>query len=617
MGCDSAKINVNRRCIRAVVIGTLIANGWLFQGCGPTNSGVIERKAAEVSEPKSRLKLDFGSLDQAQSSARISANFVDVAAQVGLNFTYHNDAAAGNLYLPEALGGGAAAFDFDLDGWCDVYLANGRTLPAHLPQTEHQDRLFRNVAGRFQDVTKEASLFEFDYSHGVAVGDFNVDGFDDVAVANFGRPRVFINQGDGSFRELVVDFLDDHQSFWVAPLFVDLNGDGMEDLLFASYVNWGYDSEPEMFAHGLGYPSPGQFSGGPYLALQNQGDLTFQDRTTSLGFTAATKCLGMAAADLDHDLKLEIYVANDGEANACYTQGTGQGIDSRVTNATRHSSIKPFSQSDHPVPWHDIAERSGTAGSEDGLNEASMCVTFADFTRNGWTDVFVTNYYLKKNTLYANKGNLSFRDVSRAIRLDVVGGPYVSFGSVPIDVDLDGWWDVFVANGHVIGPDAPINEMPCQLLQNLEGVFFDVSANSGPFFDQQALGRCAVTLDTKNRGLPDVLVTFTDRPVSLVENRSESDRAWLCLEVFDPQHRPLTGGRMELQFKDHSVVIPWTAGGSYIGESQKRWTLGLGSNGEIPVVTIHWPDGEVDTWESLSSRVIHRFAPGQLQRYQP
>lgn len=246
-----------------------------------------------------------------------------------------------------------------------------------------------------------------------------------------------------------------------------------------------------------------------------------------------------------------------------------------------------------------------------------MCVTLADFTRNGWTDIFVTNYYLKKNTLYANKGALSFRDTSRAVRLDIVGSPYVSFGSVPIDIDLDGWWDLFIANGHVIGPNAPINEMPCQVLHSSQGVFFDVSEAAGNFFQQQALGRCVVTVDSKNRGLPDVLVTYSDRAVSLVENQSPLEHSWLCLEAIDPQHRALTAGRMELQFAEHTLVIPWSAGGSYIGESQKRWTIGLGPSGQLPIVKVHWPNGHVDTWDSLDSQTICRLAPGRLQSYRP
>ncbi|MDP1564526.1 MAG: CRTAC1 family protein [Pirellulaceae bacterium] len=586
-------------------------------GCGPSNANPNGRPSTETVPAKPRLKLDFGKPNDAQSVATVFANFVDVASEVGLNFSYYNDAAAGRLYLPEALGGGAAAFDYDLDGWCDVFLANGRILPAHQAQREHHDSLFRNVNGRFQHVTHLASLYEFDYSHGVAVGDLNVDGFDDIFVANLGQARLFINQGDGSFLELSLDLLTANSSFWVAPLFVDLDGDGLEDLLLASYVDWNYDSELEMYQHGLGYPSPDQFNGGPYLALHNRGDSTFQDRTKLWGFTATAKCLGIAATDLDHDLKPEVYVANDGTANACYTQGLGQGINSRVTNASRYNSVTERSPTDSPNVWRDMAEKSGTAGSEDGLNEASMCVTLADFTRNGWTDIFVTNYYLKKNTLYANKGGLSFRDTSRAIRLDVAGSAYVSFGSVPLDIDLDGWWDVFIANGHVIGPQAPINEMPCQVLHSLEGVFFDVSATAGSFFQQQALGRCVVTLDSKNRGATDVLVTFTDRAVSLVENQAPAAHSWLCLEAFDPQHRALTGGRMELQFPNHTLVIPWTAGGSYLGESQKRWTIGLGPSGVLPVVKVYWPDGRVDSWDSLSARAICRLAPGRLQQYLP
>ena len=602
---------------RARLVAVGVAFFSFYFGCDAAKPNGVGPADLKTAKPKVPLKLDFGTDTIVRAKTAFAANMVDVAAEKGLDFSYYNDAGAGNLYLPEALGGGAAAFDFDLDGYCDVYLANGRTLPAHQPQSEHRDHLFRNIGGCFANVTDHSGLREFDYTHGVAVGDVNGDGFDDVLVANFGQASLFVNQGDGSLVELQIDALESNPSFWVAPLFVDLNSDGLEDLLLVSYVEWSYDSELEMFEHGLGYPSPGQFRGGPYLALENQGDLTFQDRTSTWGFTEPAKCLGISAADLDHDLQPEIYVANDGIANACYSMSLGSEIDSRVTNASRGPKGQEFVTTNGQRRWLNLAERAGVAGSEDGQNEASMCVTFADFSRNGWADIFVTNYLLKKNTLYANKGHLSFRDISRGVRLDVVGSPFVSFGAVPIDLNLDGWWDVFVANGHVIGPKAPINEMTCQVLHNFEGVFFDASAASGSFLEMQALGRCVVTLDVMNSGLPAVLVTFTDRPVALVENQIDLAGSWLCLEVFDPRHRPLTGGRIELQFPDRSLVIPWTAGGSYIGECQKRWTLGLGPKGEMPIIKVFWPHGQVDTWESLPAGTLCRLAPGLLQRDTP
>lgn len=359
---------MGRPCRKWILVVALTAWNFVFFGCDATKFVATERFDFDPSKPKPRLHLDFGPSISLQTESKVSANFVDVAADVGLRFTYHNDAAAGNLYLPEALGGGAAAFDYDLDGWCDLYFANGRSLPALQLQLEHRDRLFRNVGGRYGESTDQAHLYEFDYSHGVAVGDLNIDGFEDIMVANLGRPRVFLNQGDGSFQELLLDSLQIPSSFWVAPLLVDLDDDGLEDLLLVSYVDWNYASEREMFDHGLGYPSPGQFDGGPYLALHNQGDLTFQDRTTSWGFTATAKCLGIAAADFDHDLKPEIYVSNDGTANACYTKGRGLEINTRVTNASRLSGSSEYSTADPIDLWRDMAERSGIAGSEDGLN---------------------------------------------------------------------------------------------------------------------------------------------------------------------------------------------------------------------------------------------------------
>lgn len=583
----------------------------LLLGCAPGDPASNPSQVSGETREKLSIPIDFGTLTE--ETNKVSGTiFADEAVGVGLTFQYFNDAASGNLYLPEALGGGVAAFDFDLDGLCDLYFANGTGLPVSLQNTSVNDALFRNEGSRFSHITDKASVREFGYSHGVAIGDFNRDGFEDVLVANLGSPTLFRNQGDGTFESVNLVSALAPASFWLAPLMVDLDGDGFEDLLIASYVDWDYEDDREVYEGGIvGYPSPGQFRGGPVWAAKNLGNGEFEDQTVGFGFLGKTKCLGIGAVDLDLDLRPEIYIANDGDANQLYTTTSKLGFNSAVTNAARESSRKSVEDTPADGTWREVAEWAGVAGAYFGANEASMCVTAADFSRSGLPDLFVTNYYQKKNTLYTNKGDLSFRDTSVANRLDVIGRPYVSFGAIAFDFDLDTWCDLFVANGHVISPNFPINQMPSQLLLNVEGVFFDVSSSAGDYFQTKGLGRAVCSLDAFNEGRVDLVVTYTDRPVAFLRSTQQSEKPRLTFEILDPQHRVMTGARIELRYENHRQVIPVMTGGSYISESQKRWTVGLESPEKAPEVVIHWTDGRQDHWVDLPPDTIWRFSPGQ------
>ncbi|GEM_PF-505487 len=536
---------------------------------------------------------------------------VDVAAQRGLVFQYHSDDDSGNMYLPEVMGAGVSCLDFDLDGWCDIYLPNGTTLQKDAPDSRFQDALFRNVAGQFVDVTAVSGILELEYSHGCAIGDYNRDGFEDLLIANFGVSKLFVNQGDGTFLEVKCHALSASDSWWTSPLFVDIDNDGFEDIVLASYAKWYFDDVAGAYDHGVGYPGPERFDSSPILALLSDGTGSFSDQTENFGFDKKGKAMGIAAVDLDHDLKNEIYIANDSMSNFLFTRSRSLRFDQKLANASRVASAQAIDPQTAEHQWLEVAEWAGIACGSTGLNEASMCVTLADFDQNSWTDIFVSNYYLRKNTLYSNKGDLNFRDISAATRMDSIGMHFVSFGAIALDYDLEGQWDLIIANGHVIGPSSPIYRLPCQLVRNLDGTFIDISEHAGEFFKVQSLGRGVASLDFDNDGDTDILVTHNDRNVALLDNRTPRKHRLIAFEIMDPKHGMLAGGRIELDFGNRKTCIPIVAGGSYLCESQKKWTIGLGHEDIVPKIEVYWNDGQVDKWQDIQANQLTRLSPGR------
>ncbi|MBL8891036.1 MAG: CRTAC1 family protein [Planctomycetaceae bacterium] len=511
---------------------------------------------------------------------------IDRAAEVGLDFHYYNNVEARQRHLPETIGGGVAAFDYDLDGWCDLYFSNGAVWDTSSSYLRHDDALYRNRSGSFVKLSGEAAINEDQFSMGSSVGDLNSDGFDDVLVANLAGGRILWNQGDGTFASDDRILGRSSSELWNAPLIVDVNRDQHVDLFLANYGQWDIDLPRPTYSHGVGYPRPESLLAGGPLVLLSHGDGRFAEVNSEPSFKGATKCLGLAAVDLDLDLKPEIYIANDGIANLLFAQ-------------------------DREGNWREIAENSGVAASGDGNFEASMCVTPMDFRNSGSVDLYLTNYIAAKNTLYVNDGALRFRDASESVRNDVIGRPYVGWGAVAIDFDLDGWQDLLIANGHIIAPTVSNFRMPSQLAQNVQGELFDLSARSGDWFRRAANGRAVATLDYNHDGIMEAVTTYTDAPVSLVVNSIPPQNHWVCLEVADPRHRSLVGGRFEIERHGTKITIPWIAGGSYLSDSQRRWTVGLGAQAGTIRVTAYWPDGTVDDWPTIEANSIVRLLPSR------
>lgn len=559
-------------------------------GCsdGPSAKPAVQQPAAS---PKLGQKIQFDAiLDQTKLTN--PPNFVEVAKDLGVNFKYFNDAREKRYFFPEILGGGFACLDYDLDGWPDMYCSNGRFLPLSLDDPEHFDCLLRNRGGsQLVDVSELAAVRENGFAHGCTFGDLNGDGFDDLAIACFGSISILFNQGDGTFARIDAENFKYEPTWSVCPVICDLDHDGISDLLVVNYVKWNYEVPACTYDNIRGYCGPGEFDGQRDYVFLNQGDGRLVESGAAIGFNSIGKGLAVAVLDWDHDLQPEVYIANDLVANFYY----------RLVSS-------------NPIQYIEDASKAGVAVCVNGLSEASMSVTPGDFSRNGWTDIFVTNYYKQKNTLYANRGKGQFRDMSFAARTQKTGELFLGFGAVAIDFDKDGWLDLFVGNGHVLGPEHLPNQLTNQILHNNSGAFDDVSSQGGDFFKVLTLSRGVVSLDFDQDLDSDVVVNHLDRPISILRNDSATPNRSVSLQLCSPQHQPLEGSRIEITVGGKVQTLPIYAGGSYFTDSPREWIIGVGANDTIDQVRVYWRDGQVDSWDGLEAGQRWQFQPGRKIR---
>lgn len=532
-------------------------------------------------------------LDEAAPVVEVRPAFSDVAQQVGIDFTFFNDEVAGRYFLPEVMGGGAAWLDYDLNGYLDLYLLNGAVLAAPDPcQTQHVNRLFRGDGSRFRDVAAPAGAQQGGgYGQGCCVGDFDADGFPDLYVCNYGPNRLFKNNGDGTFQD-VTDHAAVGDPLWgTSPVWVDLNDDGLLDLFVTNYLDCTFANHKVCDYDGKqGYCGPGAHDAVPDRAYLNDGDGIFTEASERLGLNAPDgKGLAVAVADFDSDAKPEIYVANDMADNFLYRR-RGSGSD---------------------LHYENVASAAGCGVSGDGSRIASMGLSCADFDGDGRVDIFVTNFYAKGNVLYRNLGDLLFVDDRRRARTAASSFQNLGFGTVPFDYDLDGARDLFVANGHVLGPLYSPNEMHPQLLHNDgTGCFDDVSPIAGPYFEDLWLGRGAAGADYDNDGDIDLVVTHLHRPVALLRNETRTGNHFIGFELRTPNRVPPLGGRIVVTAADRRTVVPVVGAGSYLCESDPRVVIGLGKWDRDVEVEVYWPSGGVDRFQGLASDRYWRIKEG-------
>jgi len=532
---------------------------------------------------------------EAASSAAI---FREAAAATGLSFQ-HFTGSTGQYFLPEIMGAGVALFDYDDDGDLDVYLLQGTMLDpskgsgqARFPPAPGQrpgNRLFRNelIPGgelRFSDVTEEAGVGFEGYGMGVAVGDYDGDGYLDLYVTNFGPNVLYRNNGDGTFSDVTRDAGLDDPRWSTSAAFVDYDRDGDLDLYFANYIDFTITNNKECFdptgTHD--YCTPTTYRSVPSRLFRNEGNGKFVDVSSAAGLGAAFgNGLGVTCADFDNDGWVDLYVANDGTANQLW-RNMGDGT------------------------FEDTALMAGAAYSADGRAEAGMGVTAADFDGDGDEDLFMTHLAQETNTLYVNNGRGEFRDETDRSGLGAVSMPYTGFGSSWFDYDNDGRLDLFVANGAVTiveslrGTPYPFRQRNLLLRGGEGGRYQDVSAQAGAALELSEVSRGAAFGDIDNDGDVDIVLTNNNGPVRLLLNEAGSARPTLGVKLRSGQgNREAIGARVALLRQGKPPV--WRRAhrdGSYLSSSGIQVFFAI-ENETIEGIGVIWPRGGQERFDNL------------------
>ncbi len=504
--------------------------------------------------------------------------FTDVAQPLGLDFAYYTGQSP-YRWLVETLGGGVGAFDYDLDGWPDLFFSQGNQLPVGSGVERKSDCLFRNDGGqRMLNVTSSARLDRAAYGHGCAVGDLDNDGFPDLVVCNYGAVVVYHNRGDGTFDDMtrVCGVLS---SAWsTSATFHDLDRDGDLDLYIVNYLQAPFATLEPCRSQGRYLAChPSTLAAAQDAYWENLGNGQFRDRTREAGVVAEHgKGLGVMIADLETVGQPLIFVANDSTPNSLYRW-----------------PASPAGKS----PAEDVALHYGVAVNEEGAAEACMGVACGDVDRDGRLDLFVTNFGGETNTLYRNAGVASFVDVSRRARLANASREQLGFGCQLIDVDANGWLDLFVANGEL----HEVAQRPQLFYNRGQLTFEEWSDRAGSYFAERRLGRSVAVIDVNRDLLADLAVTYQEGNVSLLRNDSRAgNRIGLTL-VGTESNRDAIGASLTVTVAGQQQVFRVDRCGGYMAANEPTVLVGCGDRETVEQVEVTWPSGRVEQWAGLAT----------------
>jgi len=518
--------------------------------------------------------------------------FVDVTSQAGLQF-HHNSGAFGGKFLPETLGSGCAFLDYDADGWQDILLINGMDWPAH-GRSRSTLKLYRNNRnGTFTDVTRKAGLDVEMYGMGVAVGDYNNDGFPDILVTCVGQNHLFRNTGKGTFVDVTRTCgLGGRQAFSTSALWFDYDRDGLLDLFVCNYVKW--SPEHDVFCSLDGkhksYCTPEAYRGDTCWLFHNRGNGTFEDVTAKSGvFDSSSKSLGVAMFDYDRDGWPDLLVANDTQPNKLYRNA-------------RNGTFK------------DVAVEAGVAFSAEGRARAGMGVDIADFQNSGVAGVAITNFDNEMIGLYRASAREGFADVATQSGVGLASKDKLGFGCVFFDANLDGLLDLAVANGHIdetvrnIRGNVGYAQPPQLFLNNGAGKFRDVASQVGGGFDSPKVGRGLAYGDFDRDGDLDLLMTTNNGPAYLYRNDQSSGNQSLRVRLTGTKsNRDSIGAVVRVYYEGMSQSRTVKGGSSYLSQSELPVTFGLGKRDKVDRLVIEWPSGRTEEFKGLMSGKIYEY----------
>jgi enediyne biosynthesis protein E4 len=530
--------------------------------------------------------------------AQEKIHFTDITKSAGIAFI-HNNGAFGKKYLPETLGPGCAFIDFDNDGWQDILLLNGQDFPGHKKRNSTLKLYRNNHNGTFTDVTQRAGLAISMYALGVAVGDYDSDGHDDLFITAVGQSRLFRNNGKGAFTDVTKTAgLEGVSEFSTSAAWVDYDKDGRPDLLVGNYVQWSPQTDLYCTLDGVhkSYCTPESYKGASARLWHNTGNGRFEDVTKQAGLLDPTsKTLGLAVLDYNSDGWPDLLLANDTQPNKLY-RNLGNGS------------------------FREEGVAAGIAFSEDGIARAGMGVDAADYDGSGRPSIIISNFSNQMMALYHNEGNGLFVDEAPSSSLGRDTLLSLGFACFFFDYDLDGLPDIFMANGHI---DADIERIQKRvtfaqaphLFRNLgKGKFTEVTSAMGAAFARPRVARGAAYADIDNDGDLDLLITTNAGPVALFRNDGVTNNSLRVRLLGTRSNRDGIGALVTANVggQKHSQML--RSGSSYLSQSELILTFGLGEKKKVDSLDVRWPSGQVDTLKDVAGQqmITIREGSGQL-----
>ena len=507
-----------------------------------------------------------------------SIQFRDITSQAGIHFI-HNNGAFGKKWLPETMGPGCAFIDYDNDGYPDILLVNGEDWPGHQRTLSTLKLYHNNHDGTFTDVTRKAGLAVSIFGLGVAIGDYDNDGYDDIFISALGQSRLFHNNGNGTFADVTkAAGLWGPNEFSTGAAWVDYDRDGKLDLIVANYVQWSPQTDIYCTLDGVhkSYCTPESYKGSSARLWHNLGSGKFEDVTQKAGLHDPTsKSLGVAILDYNGDGWPDILLANDTQPNKLYLNRKDGSFEERGVAA-------------------------GIAFSEDGIARAGMGVDTADYDRSGYPSILITNFANQMLSLYHNEGNGLF--VDEAPRSEVGRATLVTlgFGCFFFDYDNDGWPDIFVADGHIeneierVQKRVAYAESP-HLFRNLGGGRFqELTQQMGSAFASPKVARGAAYADIDNDGALDVLLTTNAGRTWLFHNEGGANHSLRVKLSGTKSNRDGIGAIVRVNLGNGKQWQMLRSGSSYLSQSELVLTFGLGLQEKVDNLEVQWPSGQLD-----------------------